>query len=348
MQYRQLGRTGLSVSELCLGTMTFGTAEGLYKPIAGLEQAAADAIIEKALEAGVNFIDTADSYSSGESEKIVGRSLRNLRVKRSDVVIASKVTSIVGLGPNDRGSSRGHIMDGVAASLERLGLDHIDLYQIHASDPITPEEETLRALDDLVSQGLVRYVGCSNWSAWRIMKALGISERRGWVRFDTVQAYYSIAGRDLEREIVPMMLDQGVGLLVWSPLAGGLLSGKFDADQKPSDGRRTRIDFPPVDKARAWACVDAMRNIAQSHGASVAQIALAWVLSKKFVTSVIIGAKTLDQLDDNLGAVDVVLSPDEVAELDKVSELPREYPSWMLYQQSPPRVAKPFLRASKG
>src|ERR1700710_1550115 len=229
MRYNQLGNTGLFVSQLCLGTMSFGEASGggIWGALSDGGQDVADKIVERSLAAGINFIDTADVYSDGVSETILGQSLQNLEVPRKDVVIATKFFGAMGEKPNDRGASRGHIMDSVEASLERLQVDHIDLYQIHATDLITPIDETLRALDDLVSSDMVRYIGVSNWQAWRIEKALGISERRGFARFETVQAYYSIAGRDLEREIVPMMADQKVGLMVWSPLAGGLLSGKF-------------------------------------------------------------------------------------------------------------------------
>jgi aryl-alcohol dehydrogenase-like predicted oxidoreductase len=334
MRYRQLGRTGLFVSEICLGTMTFG-GRGRWTAIGDLDQAASEGLVGRALEAGVNFIDTADVYSEGMSEEILGQALRSLGVKRSDVVIATKL--------NDRGSSRGHIMDAVKASLERLQLDHIDLYQIHGTDPCTPVEETVRALDDLVREGLVRYVGVSNWHAWRMMKALGVADHRGWARFETVQAYYSIAGRDLEREVVPMVQDQGMGVLVWSPLAGGLLSGKYDrAGSGPEGGRRSSFDFPPVNRDRAFACVDAMREVGEAHGASVARVALAYVLSKPFVTSVIIGAKRIDQLEDNLAAADLVLTPDQVAKLDEVSALPPEYPGWMVKMQGANRPPPPF------
>jgi aryl-alcohol dehydrogenase-like predicted oxidoreductase len=344
MRYRQLGRTGLYVSELCLGTMTFGGEGGIWSAIGGLGQAAVDEMVGKALAAGVNFIDTADVYSFGLSEKLLGQSLKNLGVKRSDVVIATKVYGDMGRGPNDRGASRGHIMDGVKASLERLQLDHIDLYQIHGNDPITPVEETVRALDDLVSEGLVRYIGCSNWAAWKVMKALGVADQRGWARFETLQAYYSIAGRDLEREIVPMMQDQGVGLMVWSPLAGGLLSGKFGPGSNgPEGARRTGFDFPPVNRDRAWECVAEMRQIAEAHDTSVARVALAWVLAKPFVTTVIMGARTNEQLDDNLAAAELTLSAEEIAALDKVSALPSEYPGWMFERQGGARVPAAFL-----
>jgi aryl-alcohol dehydrogenase-like predicted oxidoreductase len=335
MRYNQLGRSGLYVSELCLGTMTFGGAgTGLWEKIGTLEQEPVDALVKRSLDAGINFIDTADVYAQGHSEELLGQSLRNLGVKRSDVVIATKFNGAMGEGPNDRGASRGHIMDAVERSLERLQTDHIDLYQVHAFDTVTPIEETLRALDDLVSRGLVRYVGCSNWPAWRIQKALGISERRGFVRYETTQSYYTIAGRDLEREVVPLLVEEGMGLLVWSPLAGGLLSGKFGPGApEDMDARRATFDFPPVDRDRAWKCVAAMREIGDRKGVSVAQVALAWLLAKPYVTSVIIGAKRVDQLDDNIAATALSLSADEIATLDAVSALPEEYPGWMVARQ---------------
>jgi aryl-alcohol dehydrogenase-like predicted oxidoreductase len=347
MRYRQLGRSGLFVSEICLGAMTFGGGSGgIWSMIGDLDQQAVNAVMSQALQGGVNFIDTADVYSQGVSERLVGQSLKDLGVKRSDVIVATKVYGDMGNGPNDRGASRGHIMDGVQASLERLGLDHIDLYQIHANDPVAPLDETLRALDDLVRQGLVRYIGCSNWQAWKIAKSLGISDHRGFARFETVQAYYSIAGRDLEREIVPMMQSEGVGLMVWSPLAGGFLSGKFEREGAgPQGARRTTFDFPPVDKERAWPIIDAMRGVADAHGVSVARVALAWVLAKPFVTSVIIGARNTEQLQDNLAAAELTLTEAEIAKLDAISELAPEYPGWMLARQAGARTPKPFVKA---
>jgi aryl-alcohol dehydrogenase-like predicted oxidoreductase len=345
MRYNQLGNTGLFVSEICLGTMTFGEAVSgtIWGSIADVDQKAADQIVEHSLAAGVNFIDTADVYSSGDSERLLGQALKNLDVPRKDVVIATKVYGVMGDKPNDRGASRGHIMDSVEASLKRLQTDHIDLYQIHATDPVTPIDETLRAFDDLISRGLVRYIGVSNWQAWRIAKALGISERRGFARFETVQAYYSIAGRDLEREIVPLMNEEKIGLMVWSPLAGGLLSGKFGPDAPGNgEGRRANFDFPPVDKDKAWACVAVMREIAEKHGSNVAAVALAYVLAKPFVTSVIIGAKRIDQLDQNLAAVKLKLDAGDMQKLDEVSALAPEYPGWMLARQGAARRPEPF------
>ena len=330
MRYRTLGHTGLLVSEICLGTMTFG-GRGYWTAIGALDQPLADRIVGRALDAGVNFIDTADVYSDGLAEEITGKAMRNSGRARTDLVLATKVFGPTGAGPNDRGASRGHIMDGVKASLKRLGTDYIDLYQIHALDQLTPMEETLRALDDLVRQGHVRYVGVSNWSAWALMKALGIAERHGWVRPVTLQAYYSIAGRDIEREIAPLLAAERLGLMVWSPLAGGLLSGKFTRNgQDPQDARRTSFDFPPVNRERLFECVEAMQPIAAAHGVSVARVALAYVLGKPFVTSVIIGAKTLEQLDDNLAAAALTLTPEQLATLDAVSALPAEYPGWMI------------------
>ena len=346
MRYNPLGRTGLFVSELCLGTMTFGGGAGNCNQIGDVQQADAERLVGRALDAGINFIDTADVYSQGISEQITGQALKNLKIAREQVVIATKVFGEMGSSPNERGATRYHIMDGVKASLRRLQLEHIDLYQVHAFDPVTPIEETVRGLDALVRQGHVRYVGVSNWAAWQIVKALGIARQEGLSRFESLQAYYTIAGRDLERELVPMVESEGLGLMVWSPLAGGLLSGKYGRDQQGEAGsRRTTFDFPPVERERAWNCVDAMRPIAQAKGVSVAQIALAWLLHQKAVTSVIIGAKRLDQLDDNLAATKVKFSAEELGVLDDVSRLPAEYPGWMLARQGEQRRAQ--LRQSR-
>ena len=340
MRYQTLGGTGLLVSEICLGTMTFGgPGAGIWSNIGQVGQAAADQIIVRALDGGVNFIDTADVYAQGLSEEITGQAMKNSGRRRTDIVLATKCNGATGTGPNDRGSSRGHIMDSVKASLKRLGTDYIDLYQIHSQDNLTPVEETMRALEDLVRQGHVRYIGVSNWAAWRLAKALGVSDRHGWSRFVSLQAYYTIAGRDLERELAPLLAEEKVGLMVWSPLAGGLLSGKYNRDGSAPDGsRRVNFDFPPVNRERAFNAVDVMREIGNAHGVSVARIALAWLLHRPVVTSVIVGAKTTEQLDDNIAATTVKLSAEELKRLDEVSALPPEYPGWMVERQNAGRI----------
>ena len=334
MRYRRLGPSGLFVSELCLGTMTFGGSGGSWGQIGQLQQEEADALVRAALEAGINFIDTANVYAGGDSERILGQSLRNLGVAREDVVIATKVMGPMGDGPNARGASRGHILDQAKASLTRLGLDHIDLYQIHGFDPATPMVETLEALDTLVRHGHVRYIGLSNWAAWQVVKAIGIAEARKLAPILSLQAYYTLAGRDLEREVVPMLKSEGLGLMVWSPLAGGYLSGKYDRDGKGADGRRASFDFPPVDKDRAQGVIGVMRGIAAARGCSVAQVALAWLLHQPVVTSVIVGAKRVDQLAENIAATAVRLSAEDLSALDAASALAPEYPGWMLERQS--------------
>jgi aryl-alcohol dehydrogenase-like predicted oxidoreductase len=337
MRYKQLGGSGLLVSEICLGTMTFG-GRGWAEKIGAVDQKSADTIVARSLDAGVNFIDTANVYSSGWSEEITGKALANSGRKRSDYVLATKFNGAMGTGPNDRGSSRGHIMTSVKESLKRLGTDYIDLYQVHAQDELTPVEEVVRALEDLVREGHVLYTGVSNWSAWRVAKAVTLADSRHWARFATIQSYYSIAGRDLEREIVPLITAEKIGLMVWSPLAGGLLSGKYTRDNAgPEGSRRTSFDFPPVNRERAYDCIDAMKKIGDAKGISVARVALAWVLQRPFVMSVIIGAKTAEQLDDNLAAVGVSFTPEELAVLDKVSTLPPEYPGWMIARQNADR-----------
>jgi aryl-alcohol dehydrogenase-like predicted oxidoreductase len=334
MRYKPLGRSGLIVSELCLGCMTFGGG-GFWQVVGQQGQDEADALVRASLDAGINFLDTANVYSDGASETILGQALKNIGVPRGEVVIATKVLGRMGKGPNMAGASRGHILNEIERSLERLQTDYVDLYQIHGVDPSTPIEETIDALDILVRRGTVRYIGLSNWAAWQIAKAIGISERKGQARISSLQAYYTIAGRDLERELAPMMASEGVGLMVWSPLAGGLLSGKYDRDNQTGDGgRRASFDFPLVDKERAWNIIDVMRGLAEAKGASVAQIALAWLLHQQAVTSVIIGAKRAEQLADNLGAVDVRFTDEELAALDAVSKLPAEYPGWMTERQA--------------
>ena len=333
MRYKTLGNTGLFVSELCLGTMTFG-GKGYWANVGNLQHGEAEALIARAFEHGINFIDTADVYSGGASEEMVGQSLKNLGIRREDVVIATKVFGAMGTGPNDSGNSRGHILDAVKGSLKRLRVDHIDLYQLHGFDTVTPIEESLSALDALVRQGLVRYVGVSNWAAWQMARALGISERLGLAKIVTTQNYYTLAGRDVEREIVPLVKADKLGLLVWSPLAGGLLSGKFGRDKEAADGsRRKTFDFPPGNRKHAYDVIDVMEAVAKARSASVAQIALAWLLHQPHVASVIIGAKRIDQLDSNVGATDISLSAEELAQLNSVSELPKEYPAWFFSQR---------------
>ncbi|HWW31718.1 MAG TPA: aldo/keto reductase [Steroidobacteraceae bacterium] len=344
MRYRLLGQTGLYVSELCLGTMTYGGAKGIWETIGSLQQDAVNEQVKFAVDAGINFIDTANVYSMGKSEMLLGQSLKTLGLARQELIVATKATSSMDETPNGRGQSRHHLFNQVEASLKRLQLDYIDLYQLHGFDPLTPFEESLSALNDLVRSGRVRYIGLCNMAAWQIMKALGVSERLNLAKFVSVQAYYTIAGRDLEREVVRLLADQKLGLMVWSPLAGGLLSGKYSGaeDKGPAGARRGAFDFPLVDKGRAFKCVDAMRPMASLRKVSVAQIALAWILSKPFVTTVIIGAKTMDQLRDNIASSRIRLDDAEIKLLDEVSELPPEYPGWMLAFQGQARARPPF------
>jgi aryl-alcohol dehydrogenase-like predicted oxidoreductase len=335
VQYQQLGNTGVFVSRLCLGAMTFGGADGIFQAIGGLAQHDADTLVGNSLDAGINFFDTANVYSGGESETMLGKALGP---RRKDVVVASKVFSRMGPGPNQIGLSRLHILQEAEASLLRLKTDYMDLYQIHGFDPLTPLEETLSTLTDLVRHGKVRYIGCSNLAAWQIMKALGISALGHLEKFVTLQAYYSLAGRDLEREIVPMLLDQKVGLLVWSPLAGGLLSSKFKRGAvADTDARRTKFSFPPVNREKTYDIIDVMEAVAARRSATVAQVALAWLLHQPSVTSVIIGAKKAHQLKDNLGAVDVKLDAEDLKQLDEISRLAPEYPGWMFGVQGSDR-----------
>ena len=354
MQYTTLGRTGLIVSKLCLGTMTFGGDGGIWKYIGKQQQDEADEMVRTAFDAGINFFDTANVYSAGQSEKILGQAIRNTGLPRDEIVVATKVfgrvSTLVGedasaaekaeaerrenKARNISGLSRKHIMDSVDASLDRLGLDYIDLYQVHGTDPLTPIEETVEALDLLVRHNKVRYVGLCNMPAWLIMKAIAYAREKGLHRFESCQMYYSIAGRELEREVVPLAKDQELAILPWSPLAGGFLSGKFSRDGGgPNDARRTVFDFPPVDKDKGFDIIDAMRPMAESRGVSVAQVSLAWLLHQKHVTSVIIGARTAEQLTDNLASIDVKFSDEELAKIDEISALAPEYPGWMVDRQ---------------
>jgi aryl-alcohol dehydrogenase-like predicted oxidoreductase len=326
MKYRPLADTGIFVSELCLGAMTFGGQGQMWQVIGGLDQKAVDGIVHRALDAGINFIDTADVYSAGESETMVGKALEG---RRDQVVLATKIRGRMGSGPNQVGLSRLHIMNGVEASLERLNTDYVDLYQIHRFDPLTALDDTLRALDDLVRSGKVRYIGCSNLPAWYLMKALALSREQRLEWFRCTQSYYSLAGRELEREMIPLLKDQGLGLLVWSPLAGGFLSGKFTREGGDEEARRAKFDFPPVNKEKGFSILDVLSKVAAAHGVTVPQVALAWILANDAVTSVIIGARKISQLDDNLKSVDLTLSADDLMALDDASKLVPEYPSWM-------------------
>ncbi len=332
MKYNLLGNTGLYVSELCLGTMTFG-GRGMWTAIGTLPQEQVNSLVKQSVDGGINFIDTANIYSEGLSEQMTGQAIRNLGLKRDDLVIATKVRGQMGEGPNEVGLSKKHILQQANESLTRLNMDYIDLYQIHGFDKLTPLEETLEALDSLVKSGKVRYIGCSNLAAWQLMKALGISAQQHLSKFVSLQAYYTIAGRDLERELVPLLLDQKVGLMVWSPLAGGLLSGKYSRDTETQEGRRVNFDFPPVNKEKAYDILDVMRKIADNKGVTVAQIALSWLLHQPAVTSVIIGANKPEQLADNLSSVDVKLEAEELDQLNEVSKLSPEYPGWMIERQ---------------
>ncbi len=327
MEYRQLGGSGLRVSALALGTMTFG-GRGQFAAVGDVEVDEARRIVDRAIEAGINLIDTADVYSEGRSEEIVGEILKG---RRDEVVLATKARFPVGSGPNDAGLSRGHLMRACEASLRRLRTDYLDLYQVHERDGVTPTEETLEALDTLVAQGKVRYVGCSNFSAWHVMKSLGVSERRGLQRYVSQQIYYSLLDREAEYELVPLSIDEGVGILVWSPLAGGLLSGKYRRGEEPPEGTRRANEWhePPVyDEDHLFQVIDALVEVASDHDASPARTALSWLVGRPAVTSVIIGARTESQLEDNLKAAELELSPAGRRRLDDASVPRLLYPYW--------------------
>ncbi|HET7810445.1 MAG TPA: aldo/keto reductase [Steroidobacteraceae bacterium] len=341
MRYRKLGNTGLIVSEMCLGAMTFGTGEGMWATVGSVSQDGGTDLVKTALDNGINFIDTADFYSNGRSEEVTGHALKKLGLARDSYVLATKVLLRMGAGHNQIGLSRYHIMQGVDQSLKRLQLDHIDLYQIHGRDPFTPLEETLDALDDCVRAGKVRYLGLCNLPAWEVAKSLWISDKKNLARFESLQIYYSVVSRDIERELVPLAKDQNLAILPWSPLSGGLLSGKFSREnEKPDGARRATFDFPPVEKERLWRVLDVIRPIAKARNVSVAQVALAWLLAQPHVTSVILGAKNREQLVDNIGAAKVTLSPADLQSIDEASALPSEYPQWMLTRQSNDRLTQ--------
>jgi len=334
VKYKILGNTGLKVSELCLGTMTFGGGEGIWRAIGALEQKEVDDLVKTSIDGGINFIDTANVYSEGISEMMTGKSIKNLGLKREDLVIATKVRGKMSDSPNGTGLSRKHILHQIDESLKRLNMDYIDLYQIHGYDELTPLEEIIDTMDTLVKSGKVRYIGCSNLTAWQIMKANSYSQYNRLAKFVSLQAYYTIAGRDLEREIIPMLKDQSMGLMVWSPLAGGFLSGKFKRnDTADNNARRVNFDFPPVNKEKAFDIIDVLDLMAKEKKCSVAQLALAWLLNNPTVTSVIIGAKKTPQLEDNLKSIDITFTAAELQRLDEVSKLTPEYPGWMLERQ---------------
>jgi len=334
MKYNQLGKTGVLVSELCLGTMTFG-GKGYWKAIGEQTQEEVKSLTKTAIDSGINFIDTANAYSEGLSETMLGKALRSLGISHQQLVIATKLRIRMGSGANQVGLSRLHIADSVNDSLQRLDLSHIDLLYIHGVDTLTPLEETMRGLEDVVRSGKVRYLGISNHPAWMVAKANGFADKMGWTKFAALQNYYSIAARDVERELVPLALSEGLALMPWSPLAGGFLSGKFTRNNEVAgDSRRDTFDFPPVNKEKAYDIIDVLQQIGDSHQVSAARVALAYILQKPAVTSIIIGAKKHDQLLDNIAATQLELSAYELQQLDTISALNPEYPGWMLERQA--------------
>jgi len=339
MEYTTLGKTGVIVSKLCFGTMTFG-GRGFWEAIGKQTMEEVNKLIATAYEAGINFIDTANVYSEGESERLLGNAISTLGLPRQELFVATKVRGQMGNGKNQVGLTKLHIMDSVNDSLRRLQLEHIDLLYIHGVDVITPIEETMRGLEDVVRSGKVRYIGCCNIPAWMVTKANGLADKHGWNKFVALQYYYTIAGRDVERELVPMAESEGLALMPWSPLAGGFLTGKYTRGNQKAEGdtRRNAFDFPPVNKEKAYDIMDKMAEVAKDHNATIAQIALAWLLHRKAVTSIIIGAKTDDQLKDNLKSVDIKLTSEELSVLDKASALVKEYPQWMMERQNGERV----------
>ena len=333
MNYKLLGNTGLKVSELCLGTMTFG-GKGYFASIGNLEQKVADDLVKRSIEEGINFIDTANIYSEGLAEEITGKAIRNLGLKRDELVIATKVRGKMSDHPNGSGLSRKHILHEVEESLRRLNMDYIDLYQIHGYDELTPLEDTIDTLDGLVKSGKVRYIGCSNLTSWQVMKALDYSAYNHLSKFISLQAHYTLASRELERELIPLLLDQKMGLMVWSPLAGGLLTGKFKRNAEgPKDARRAAFDFPPINKEKAFDIIDVLEPMAKEKKATIAQLALAWLLHQPVVTSVILGVKKMEQLEDNLKSIKITFTEDELKKLNEVSKPAPEYPHWMLERQ---------------
>jgi aryl-alcohol dehydrogenase-like predicted oxidoreductase len=333
MKFNQLGKTGVLLSELCFGTMTFG-GKGYWKAIGQLSEKDVTQLVKTAFDNGINFFDTANAYSEGLAEILLGKAFKNLGISRQQVFIASKVRLRMGEGPNQVGLSKLHIQDSVDDSLQRLGLSHLDMLYIHGVDPVTPLEETMRGLEDVVRSGKVRYLGVSNHPAWMVVKANSYAANLGWSKFVATQNFYSIASRDIEREIVPMALNEGISIMPWSPLAGGFLSGKFKRDTRiAGNSRRDEFDFPPINKEKAFDIIDVMTKIGGRHKASAARVALSWTKDKPGVTSVIIGAKNNDQLLDNLACTDLHLTKEEIDELDTISALTPEYPGWMVNRQ---------------
>ena len=339
MKYRILGRTGLKVSELCLGTMTFGDN---FFNIAVVDQSSANQMVSRAIDAGINFFDTADVYSYGRSEEVLGQTLKELGINRDQVVVATKVRSPMseaasaGTGDlNNVGLTRRHIFAAVDQSLRRLGTDYIDLYQVHGWDNLTPIEETMRALDDVVRMGKVRYLGCSNWAARHLMKAQVMCEAHDWASFVSLQAYYSLVGRDLEYELLPLCREENLAVLPWSPLSGGFLSGKYRRDSPTPEGaRRSSFDFPPVDTERGFDAIEVLDRVATERDASIPQVALAWLLAQPGVSSVIVGANKMSQLEDNLKAAEIQLSAADIDLLSATTAPRPMYPQWMVELQN--------------
>ena len=336
MKYNLFGNTGLIVSELCFGTMTFG-GEGIWKAIGSLPQEEATKLVKGAIDGGINFFDTANVYSYGESEKLLGNAIKSLGIKRHEVVIATKLRGRMSEGHNNAGLSRYHIFQSIDESLARLQMDHVDILYVHGVDPLTPIEQTMHALNDIVAAGKVRYIAVCNWPAWMVMKAQGIAAQQGWHKFEGLQYFYSIAGRDVEREIIPMALDQHLAVMPWSPLAGGFMTGKYTRENEKGGGRRDNFDFPPVNKAKAYDIIDVMAGISKAHNVSIAQVALAWVRCQPGITSTIIGAKTIEQLNDNIKSTEIIFTEEDGKQLNDISALPKEYPGWMVERQTTDR-----------
>ncbi len=341
MKYKYISDTGLMVSELCLGTMTFGGQRGgIWSVVGNVQQQDANTLIKSAFESGINFIDTANVYSYGESEQLLGQALKDLKIPRDEVVIATKLLGRMNDKPNSAGLSRYHIFNSVDASLKRLQLDHIDILYVHGVDPKTPIEEIMHSLNDIVNTGKVRYVAVCNWYAWQVAEANTIAQYKGWHKFIALQHYYAAVSRDIEHELVPMAVEHNLSIFPWSPLAGGFLTGKFTRDNVSQGTRRSAFDFPPVDKEKAYDLVDVLKDIARQHDATIAQTALAWVRQQRGITSTIIGAKTVEQLNDNIKSTTFDLTESDLKKIDEVSPLPLQYPGWMVRQQSEYRLSE--------